>query len=68
MNLMPNIDYTKLPVTYKTSVQKVEMGLWEKIYYPEVVRGLAITTWHFVRNMTIHTLHALGERRTNAEP
>ncbi len=57
---MAKIDYHNLPLHYKTSVQKVEMGLWEKIYYPEVIRGLAITTWHFVRNMTVHTAHMFG--------
>ena len=57
---MANIDYQNLSYNYQTSVQKVEMGLWEKIYYPEVIRGLLITTWHFVRNMTIHTLHVFG--------
>ncbi|RJP73067.1 MAG: NADH-quinone oxidoreductase subunit I [Candidatus Zixiibacteriota bacterium] len=60
---MPNIDYAKLTVDYRTSVQKVEMGLWEKIYYPEIIRGLSITAWHFFRNMTIHTLRAFGMAR-----
>jgi NADH-quinone oxidoreductase subunit I len=58
--LMAKIDYAGLPVNYKTSVQRIRYGLWEKIYYPEVIRGLGITTWHFVRNMTIHTLHVFG--------
>lgn len=57
---MPNVDYTKLPVNFKTSVRKVDMGLWEKIYYPEVIRGLLVTTRHFIRNMTVHTLHFFG--------
>ncbi len=57
---MAKIDYAGLPVNYKTSVQRIRYGLWEKIYYPEVIRGLGITTWHFVRNMTIHTLHVFG--------
>ena len=33
-----------------------EPGFWEKIYYPEVFKGLCITGWHFVRNMWSHTL------------
>jgi NADH-quinone oxidoreductase subunit I len=57
---MPDVDYTKLPVNFKTSVQKVEMGLWEKVYYPEAIRGLLLTTGHFVRNMTVHILHLFG--------
>ncbi len=60
---MSVIDYHHLPVEYPTSLQQVKMGLWEKIYYPEIVRGLAITAWHFVRNMTIHTLHLVGLAR-----
>ncbi|HDH57471.1 MAG TPA: hypothetical protein ENF16_02565, partial [Bacteroidetes bacterium] len=57
---MPKIDYHNLQVNYPTSVQKAEMGLWEKIYYPEVIRGLGITTWHFVRNMAVHIAHLFG--------
>ncbi|MCX6639424.1 MAG: 4Fe-4S binding protein [bacterium] len=57
---MPTIDYKKLSVPYQTSVQKVEMGLWEKLYYPEVTRGLLITSGHFVRNMMIHAAHMFG--------
>jgi NADH-quinone oxidoreductase subunit I len=57
---MAKIDYSILPVNFKTSVQVARMGLWEKLYYPEIFRGLAITTWHFVRNMTVHTLHVVG--------
>ncbi len=57
---MPAPDYSRLPVSFPTSVQKVEMGLWEKVYYPEIIRGLGITTWHFVRNMTVHTLRMFG--------
>ena len=37
-----------------------EMGVWEKIYLPEIMRGLAVTGYHFWRNLLIHTLHALG--------
>lgn len=57
---MAKIDYTQLPINYKIAVQKLDMGLWEKIYYPEVIRGLGITAWHFIRNMTVHTLHVFG--------
>lgn len=57
---MANIDYSNLAIDYKTSVQKVEMGLWEKVYYPEAVRGLWITAWHFARNMAVHTAHLFG--------
>ena len=57
---MPKIDYKNLQIDYKTTLQKLDMGIWEKIYYPEVLRGLAITTGHFIRNMAVHTLHTFG--------
>ncbi len=37
-----------------------ELTFWERIYFPEVFRGLAITAKHFVVNMTRHTLRLLG--------
>ena len=33
------------------------MTFWEKIYVPEILRGLAITNYHFVRNLMLHTAH-----------
>jgi NADH-quinone oxidoreductase subunit I len=30
------------------------------LYLPEVARGLAVTTRHLVRNLTLHTLHLFG--------
>ncbi len=39
-----------------------ELTFWERIYFPEVFRGLAITAKHFVVNMTRHTLRLLGFR------
>lgn len=40
--------------------RKEEMTWWERLYLPEVLRGLAVTTYHFGRNLTLHILHALG--------
>ncbi|NOZ55317.1 MAG: NADH-quinone oxidoreductase subunit I [Calditrichaeota bacterium] len=37
-----------------------ELTFWERIYFPEVFRGLAITAKHFVVNMIRHTLRLLG--------
>ncbi|MDZ7373055.1 MAG: NADH-quinone oxidoreductase subunit I [candidate division KSB1 bacterium] len=37
-----------------------ELTWWEKIYLPEVVRGLAITGRHFFVNLARHVLHLLG--------
>lgn len=36
------------------------MSVGERLYLPEIFKGLVITTRHFVRNMTLHTLHLLG--------
>lgn len=37
-----------------------EMSLWEKVYIPEIGRGLLVTGYRFWRNLTIHTLHLFG--------
>jgi NADH-quinone oxidoreductase subunit I len=36
------------------------LSLAERLYLPEVLRGITITTRHFVRNLTLHTLHVFG--------
>ncbi len=40
--------------------RKEEMTWWERLYIPEIVRGLVVTMTHFWRNLTLHILHALG--------
>jgi NADH-quinone oxidoreductase subunit I len=40
-----------------------KLTLAERFYLPQVVGGLAVTTRHFVRNLTIHTLHLFGLAR-----
>ncbi len=40
--------------------RKEEMTWWERLYIPEVVRGLLVTMSHFWRNLSLHILHALG--------
>lgn len=37
-----------------------EMTLWERLYLPEVLRGLWVTNYHFVRNLVLHLAHAFG--------
>ena len=32
-------------------IDKKEMGFWEKIYIPEIIRGMCITGYHFFRNL-----------------
>jgi len=40
-----------------------EMGFWEKLYFPEVFRGLLLTAYRFWRNLAVHTLHRFGLAR-----
>ena len=40
--------------------RKEEMTWWERLYVPEIVRGLVVTMSHFWRNLTLHMLHAFG--------
>ncbi|HWN58871.1 MAG TPA: 4Fe-4S dicluster domain-containing protein, partial [Methylomirabilota bacterium] len=40
-----------------------EMTFWEWIYIPEILRGLAITNFHFVRNLFLHTAHLFGFKK-----
>lgn len=39
---------------------KEPMRLVDRFYLLAVLQGLGITTWHFTRNLTLHTLHAFG--------
>jgi NADH-quinone oxidoreductase subunit I len=36
------------------------LTLAERLYLPEVLRGVGVTTRHFVRNLTLHVLHLFG--------
>lgn len=40
------------------------MTLWEKLYLPEVVRGLSITSRHFFKNMSVHVSQLFGGAKT----
>lgn len=40
--------------------RKEEMSLSERLYFPEVLRGLSVTMFHFFRNLSLHLLHSLG--------
>lgn len=46
--------------------QRREMSLLERVYYPEIVKGLWITSRHFFKNLALHSLHALGLARGHA--
>ena len=40
--------------------RKEEMTLWERLYLPEILRGLTVTGYHFWRNLFLHILHVFG--------
>ncbi len=44
-------------------VRRPELTFWEKLYVPQIISGLKITTIHFFRNLSIHIAHRLGLRR-----
>ena len=37
-----------------------QMSLWERSYFPEIVRGMSVTGYHFWRNLGIHVLQLFG--------
>ncbi len=43
-----------------TVVQRPHLTFWEKLYLPQIVGGLKITTAHLVRNLFLHAAHAVG--------
>jgi NADH-quinone oxidoreductase subunit I len=45
-------------MSYK--VEREKLNFWERLYLPEVFRGLAITSGHFFRNIFFHILHLVG--------
>ena len=40
--------------------RKEEMTLGERLYVPEIVRGLTVILFHFFRNLSLHIAHFLG--------
>ena len=44
-------------------VKRPELLLWEKLYLPQVIQGLGVTSRHFFRNLTLHLLHRFGLAR-----
>lgn len=39
------------------------LTLLERLYLPEILRGLLVTTYRFWRNLSLHVLHAFGLAR-----
>jgi len=40
--------------------RKEEMTLGERLYVPEIVRGLTVILFHFFRNLSLHLAHFFG--------
>jgi NADH-quinone oxidoreductase subunit I len=40
--------------------RREEMTFWEKIYLPEILKGLGITSYHLTRNLVLNTAHLFG--------
>jgi NADH-quinone oxidoreductase subunit I len=41
-------------------VSRHELTFWEKLYVPQILGGLKVTSAHFFRNLFLHTAHRLG--------
>jgi NADH-quinone oxidoreductase subunit I len=41
-------------------VRRRELTIWEKLYLPQILSGLKVTTAHFLRNLFLHSAHSLG--------
>jgi NADH-quinone oxidoreductase subunit I len=41
-------------------LRRRELTLWEKLYVPQIVSGLKVTTAHLVRNLFLHAAHRVG--------
>ena len=44
----------------KKLVHRPELTFWEKLYIPQILTGLKITSIHFFRNLFLHTAHRFG--------
>lgn len=42
------------------TVRRPELTFWEKLYLPQIVGGLQITSMHFFRNLGLHLAHSVG--------
>jgi len=41
-------------------LRRRELTIWEKLYIPQIVSGLKVTTAHLLRNLYLHSAHRLG--------
>jgi NADH-quinone oxidoreductase subunit I len=43
---------------------KKDLNFWQRIYLPEIIRGMWITARHFFANLCVHLLHLVGLSRS----
>jgi NADH-quinone oxidoreductase subunit I len=43
--------------------RREEMTVWEQLYLPEVLKGIAVTNFHFFRNLYLNVAHLFGVAR-----
>ena len=41
-------------------VQQPRLTWWQKLYLPEIIRGVCITGSHLIRNLIFHAFHKMG--------
>jgi NADH-quinone oxidoreductase subunit I len=41
-------------------LRRPQLSFWEKLYLPQILEGLWVTTAHLLRNLFLHTAHAVG--------
>jgi NADH-quinone oxidoreductase subunit I len=56
--MAPCHDHRKLRKNLMKRIE--EMSLWERLYFPEVFRGLTVTGYRFWRNLAVHCLQKFG--------
>ena len=53
--------YIDSPMTIQTKIiKRPKLNFWQKTYFLEVFRGIAVTSSHFWRNLFFHSMHRLG--------
>ncbi|MGH7803692.1 MAG: NuoI/complex I 23 kDa subunit family protein, partial [Candidatus Binatia bacterium] len=51
------------PISSARMKRREEMSFWERIYLPEIGRGLVVTGYKFWRNLFLHAAHQFGLAR-----
>jgi NADH-quinone oxidoreductase subunit I len=44
--------------------KNIDLTLWERLYIFEIIRGMTVTTKHFIGNLVGFVLHAKGKKRS----